>query len=292
MASLNEIKIRRNSVESTKKITSAMMMIASAKLNKVQSSINNFLPYQKKLDEVLMDILASDSSFDSVYLSNREIKKCAIIAFSSNSSLCGIFNSNIIKTFLSVYRKKTEELGKENVLSFPIGKKIYDALAKMQIKAEGNFNDIAEQPSFEDVATMARKLTKMYLDEEVDEVIIIYTHFISTSRQEIDKMQFLPFDLSKTEEKEKKTEIDYIFDPSKNEILESLIPKVLNSRMFAVSLNSNASEHASRMIAMQTATDNAKKLNEDLTIQYNKQRQQAITNELLDIISGANAVKS
>lgn len=293
MASLNEIKTRIGSVNNTKKITSAMMMISSAKLNKAQNAISNFLPYQKKLDEILINILAADPSFESPFTAKREIKKTAIVACSSNSSLCGAFNSNIIKSFLNVYTQKKRDVGDENILVFPVGKKISEAVVKRGIKTQGSFNNIANKPSFEEVQELAKKIINLYLTKEIDEVIVIYTHFVSTGTQRLATSQYLPFLFQHQQDKQdtQRTETDYIFEPSKQEILDSLIPTVLYSRLFAVFLDSNASEHAGRMIAMQTATDNAKNLNEDLTIQYNKQRQQAVTNQLLDIIGGANAIQ-
>lgn len=290
MASLNEIKIRIQSVQSTQKITSAMMMIASAKLNRAQAAITNFLPYQEKLDEILINILSSDKTLDSPFIAKREVKRTAIIACSSNSSLCGAFNSNLIKSFMALYQEKTA-LGKDNVFVYPVGKKMKEAIKKAGIKISGeDYTAIAEKPVSEDSDKLAELLIKQYLNKEIDEVIVVYSHFISNGSQKIMNYQYLPFQLKETKEEANSNEVDYIFEPSKQEILDSLIPTVLHSKLFAAFLGSNASEHASRMIAMQTATDNADNLKDDLTIMYNKQRQQAVTNELLDIIGGANAI--
>lgn len=293
MPSLNEIKTRIGSVNSTKKITSAMMMIASAKLNRAQGAITNFLPYQQKLGEILANILASDLSFDSPFTVKREVKRTAIIACSSNSSLCGAFNSNIIKSFMNIYTQKRNAVGEENILVFPVGKKISEAVTKRGIKVEENLNSIANKPSFEEAQQLAEKIINLYLTKQVDEVILVYTHFVSTGTQRLVTSHYLPFvvDDVKAKEDSKLSETDYIFEPTKQEILDNLIPLVLYSKLFSVFLDSHASEHAGRIIAMQTATDNAKNLNEELTIQYNKQRQQAVTNQLLDIIGGANAIQ-
>lgn len=291
MASLNEIKVRIQSVQSTQKITSAMMMIASAKLNRAQAAITNFLPYQEKLDEILINILSSDKTLDSPFIAKREVKRTAIVACSSNSSLCGAFNSNLIKSFIALYNEKSA-LGKDNVFIYPVGKKMKEAIKKAGIKISGeDYTAIAEKPVSEDSDKLAELLINQYLNKEIDEVIVVYSHFISNGSQKIMNYQYLPFQLKETKDEDaNSSEVDYIFEPSKQEILDSLIPTVLHSKLFAAFLGSNASEHASRMIAMQTATDNADNLKDDLTIMYNKQRQQAVTNELLDIIGGANAI--
>lgn len=294
MASLKEIKNRIGSVKSTKKITSAMKMIASSKLHKAQNAISNFLPYQQKLDVILTNLLSSDTSYESPFIQKRETKRVAIVGFASNSSLCGAYNSNVIKEFSTVYAKKKEEIGAGNILVYPIGKKLADALKKQGIAAQGDYRDMADKPTFLAVQDLAKGLIKKYIDGEIDEVILIYHHFISTGSQKLKKTQFLPFDLESAKPEGQQDEnmfADYILEPSKEEILDSLIPTVLYSRLYAALLDANASEHAARMIAMQIASDNADELVQDLTIQYNKSRQQAVTNELLDIIGGASALQ-
>lgn len=294
MASLKEIKNRIGSVKSTKKITSAMKMIASSKLHKAQNAISNFLPYQQKLDVILTNLLSSDTSYESPFIQKRETKRVAIVGFASNSSLCGAYNSNVIKEFSTVYAKKKEEIGAGNILVYPIGKKLADALKKQGIAAQGDYRDMADKPTFLAVQDLAKELIKKYIDGEIDEVILIYHHFISTGSQKLKKTQFLPFDLESAKPEGQQDEnvfADYILEPSKEEILDSLIPTVLYSRLYAALLDANASEHAARMIAMQIASDNADELVQDLTIQYNKSRQQAVTNELLDIIGGASALQ-
>ena len=302
MASLKEIKNRIGSVKSTKKITSAMKMIASSKLHKAQNAISNFLPYQQKLDVILTNLLSSDTSYESPFIQKRETKRVAIVGFASNSSLCGALNSksliealnDVIKDFNIVYAKKKEEIGAGNILVYPIGKKLADALKKQGIVAQGDYRDMADKPTFLAVQDLAKELIKKYIDGEIDEVILIYHHFISTGSQKLKKTQFLPFDLESAKPEGQQDEnmfADYILEPSKEEILDSLIPTVLYSRLYAALLDANASEHAARMIAMQIASDNADELVQDLTIQYNKSRQQAVTNELLDIIGGASALQ-
>lgn len=303
MASLKEIKNRINSVGSTRKITSAMKMIASSKLHKAQGVITSFLPYQRKLDSILINLLSSDTDYTSLFVQQREVKKVAIVAFSSNSSLCGAFNANIVKEFWTEY-DKYESLGKDNVLIYPVGKKIADALKKKGYKVEGNYDGLLDHSSFVDVQNLAKDLIAKFMEGQLDEVVLIYHHFVSMGSQKMTRAVYLPFALSSAPSmqigKQKKHQevaeqppvaADYILEPSKKEILETLIPTVLYARLFAALLDSSASEHAARTIAMQVATDNAEDLNRDLKILFNKTRQQAVTNELLDIIGGASALQ-
>lgn len=299
MASLKEVKDRIDSVKSTKKITSAMKMIATAKLRKSQQAINSFLPYSTKLNEILTNLLASDSSIDSIYAQEREIKKVAIVAFSSNSSLCGGFNANVIKELSSVLSKSIPAVGKENIIIYPFGKKIIDFAKKSNLTIENNteFIQLADRPSFPAVLQISKKLVGRFLSGEIDQIILVYTHFKSMGVQEIKNSIYLPFDLKGVIENiqtdstySRNQSIDYILEPEKVELLSHLIPKVLASNLFAALLDSNASENAARSLAMQIATDNAEELVGDLTIEYNKNRQAAITNQLLDIIGGASAL--
>ncbi|MBF0649744.1 MULTISPECIES: F0F1 ATP synthase subunit gamma [Dysgonomonas] len=294
MASLKEIKTRITSVKSTKKITSAMKMIASSKLHKAQAAISNFLPYQAKLDAILTNLLSSDTSYDSPFTQTRDVKRVAIVAFASNSSLCGAYNANVVKEFNATYNKY-KALGKDNILIYPIGKKIADAVKKQGLVSQGDYKEMADKPSYVMVQDLAKDLIKKYIDKEIDEVVLIYHHFISTGSQKLINVDFLPFDLSHAQSDDTATknavQTDYILEPSKEEILESLIPTVLYSRLYAALLDANASEHAARTMAMQIASDNADELVQDLIIQYNKSRQQAVTNQLLDIIGGASALQ-
>ena len=294
MASLKEIKVRIGSVKSTRKITSAMKMIASSKLHKAQSAILNFLPYQRKLDSILTNLLSSDTTSDSPFTKKREVKRVGIVIFSSNSTLCGAFNSNMKKELLQIYHSKLH-LGKENIEVYPVGKKIEQFVDKELSFKMGSFQDIANQPVFSDVQALSATLMEKYMKAELDEITLIYHHFKSTGTQVLTTSTFLPFDLSqsqadKGENKALGGNADYILEPNKEEILKSLIPTVLNSKLFAAALDSTASEHAARLMAMQVATDNADDLIQNLTVQYNKTRQQAVTNELLDIIGGASAL--
>ncbi len=295
MASLREVKDRINSVNSTRKITSAMKMIASSKLHKAQAAITNFLPYSEKLDSMLSNLLSSDTGFESPFAQQRELKRVAIVAFSSNSSLCGAFNSNIIRESIAVYNEYKNKLDAGNIEVYPVGKKVSDAFKKRGIQVQGDYQVMREKPSYQPVADLAYDLLNKFLNKEIDKIVVLYHHFKSTASQIITVKTLLPFDLEKAQQNALKVnhgfQSDYILEPSREKILLSLIPKVLVSTLYAVLLDSVASEHAARTIAMQTATDNADELLQDLKIQYNKTRQQSITNELLDIIAGAAALE-
>lgn len=290
MASLKEIKGRIASVKSTQKITSAMKLVASAKLRKIQSQVENFLPYQNRLMEILKDFLASETEFISPLAERREeIKAVAIVVFSSNSSLCGAFNSNAIRLF---WEKSAEykHLPKENIHIYPVGKKAEDTILKSGLLIQGSYIQLMDKPNFEGAKELADVLMKDFLEKRIDKVEIIYNHFKSTVVQVPVKEQFLPVLLSSGENKYGTT-TDYLVEPDRKTILESLIPKSLRTKLYAILMDSATAEQAARTIAMQIATDNAQEILEDLTIQYNKQRQQSITSELLDIIGGSEALK-
>lgn len=289
MASLREIKTRIGSVKSTQKITSAMQMISSVKLRKAERQIVSFYPYEQKLKEILNTFLSSEEEFKSVCSEQREIKRVAIVAFASNSSLCGSYNSNVIRKL----RHRVEEyssLGKENILVFPLGKKVAQAVKGMGLEAQGCFEQLIDNPNYAEIQNLANKLIEMYLNKEIDAVELIYHHFKSRGSQILLHENFLPanFDsyLEENEAENLKNSL-YLIEPGREEIIEELIPKTIRLRLYTVLLDAAASEHAARMIAMQVATDNADELLDDLTLQYNKSRQQAITNELLDIIGGS-----
>ena len=296
MASLKEVKNRIGSVKSTRQITSAMKMVASAKLHKAQGRIENMLPYQRKLNEILTNFLSTDATFESPYTEVRPVEKVAIVAYSSNTSLCGAFNSNVVK-MLEKTLEGYKSLGKENLLIYPVGRKVEDAVKKMGFVPQGSFQEMADKPSYVQTYELAGQLMKDFLEKRVDKVELIYHHFKSIGVQELTRDEYLPINLEKVAEEAKeavetehvarKFQNDYIVEPSTAELIAALLPKVLSQKVFTVLLDSNASEHAARMLAMQTATDNANELIQDLTKQYNKSRQQAITNELLDIIGGS-----
>ena len=296
MASLKEVKNRISSVKSTRQITSAMKMVASAKLHKAQGRIENMLPYQRKLNEILTNFLGTDVSFDTPYTHVRPVQRVAVAVFSSNTSLCGAFNANVVKCLeetLDGYR----QLGRENLRIYPVGKKVEEAVRKMGYEPCGSYQTLAEKPSYQEAYQLAEQLVMAFKNGEVDRVELVYHHFKSAGSQLLTREVYLPLDLTQVQAQAAAAlgpnrpayQNDYIVEPSVEELVASLLPKVLSQKIYTVVLDSNASEHAARMLAMQTATDNANELIQDLTKQYNKSRQQAITNELLDIIGGSLA---
>ena len=296
MASLKEVKTRINSVKSTRKITSAMKMVASAKLHKAQGVIENMLPYQKKLNKILTNFLSADLPIESPYVQEREVKRVAIVVFSSNTSLCGAFNANVIKMMMQTIGE-FRTLGQDNILIFPVGKKVDEAAKRMGFKPQEVSPTLSDKPTYQEAAELAHRLMDMYVAGEVDRVEIIYHHFKSMGVQILLRETYLPINLTNVvseEDRENEEEVqeneianDYIIEPNAEELIASLIPTVLSQKIFTAAVDSNASEHAARTLAMQVATDNANELIQDLTKQYNKSRQQAITNELLDIVGGS-----
>ena len=296
MASLKEVKTRINSVKSTRKITSAMKMVASAKLHKAQGAIENMLPYQKKLNKILTNFLSADLPIESPYVQEREVKRAAIVVFSSNTSLCGAFNANVIKMMMQTIGE-FRTLGQDNILIFPVGKKVDEAAKRMGFKPQEVSPTLSDKPTYQEAAELAHRLMDLYVAGEVDRVEIIYHHFKSMGVQILLRETYLPINLTNVvseEDRENEEEVqeneianDYIIEPNAEELIASLIPTVLSQKIFTAAVDSNASEHAARTLAMQVATDNANELIQDLTKQYNKSRQQAITNELLDIVGGS-----
>ena len=296
MASLKEVKTRINSVKSTRKITSAMKMVASAKLHKAQGAIENMLPYQKKLNKILTNFLSADLPIESPYVQEREVKRVAIVVFSSNTSLCGAFNANVIKMMMQTIGE-FRTLGQDNILIFPVGKKVDEAAKRMGFKPQEVSPTLSDKPTYQEAAELAHRLMDLYVAGEVDRVEIIYHHFKSIGVQILLRETYLPINLTNVvseEDRENEEEVqeneianDYIIEPNAEELIASLIPTVLSQKIFTAAVDSNASEHAARTLAMQVATDNANELIQDLTKQYNKSRQQAITNELLDIVGGS-----
>ena len=303
MASLKEVKTRINSVKSTRKITSAMKMVASAKLHKAQGAIENMLPYQKKLNKILTNFLSADLPIESPYVKEREVKRVAIVAFSSNTSLCGAFNANVIKMLLQTVGEY-RTLGQDNILIFPIGKKVDEAVKRMGFQPQETSPTLSDKPTYQEAADLAHRLMGMFVSGEIDRVEIIYHHFKSMGTQILLRETYLPIDLTHIIDEEEQKQMneeqkdkgeaerrevanDYIIEPNAEELIANLIPTVLSQKLFTAAVDSNTSEHAARTLAMQVATDNANELIQDLTKHYNKSRQQAITNELLDIVGGS-----
>ena len=286
MSGLKEIRNRISSVSSTMQITNAMKMVSAAKLKKAQDSITATLPYSNKLSELVKNISASVDSIDSnpLFIA-REVKNPLIIVITSNKGLCGGFNSNIIKEVYNI----SSEYGSNKPDLLTIGKKGNDILRK-KFNVISSHNDLYDEFSYLNVKSIASKIMQLYTDEKYDEVILVYNHFKNAATQIITKEQFLP--ISENEDDNVSISGDYIFEPNREKILEELIPKTLSIQLFKSISDSIAGEHGARMTAMHKATDNASELRDQLKLTYNKARQTAITNEILEIVGGAEALNS
>ena len=319
MPSLKEIKGRIASVNSTRKITSAMKMVASSKLHHAQMEIENMLPYEKMLEHILKTFLASEADARTIFSEKRKINQVAIVVFSSNSSLCGGFNANVIKLMQHIVDEYHNNDIKD-ILIYPIGRKVAEKAKKLGYKTCGDYSSIIDKPNAAHCIEIAHELGNMFVNGEIDKVELVYHHFKSAGSQILTRKTFLPIDIESelnadkerdltsniatrqaveylkqrdkekaihNEETAKPLNDNFIVEPNINSVLSSLIPKLAHLMIYTALLDSIASEHAARMVAMQTATDNADELLRELNLQYNKSRQQAITNELLDIVGGS-----
>ena len=285
MANLKEIRNRISSVSSTMQITSAMKMVSAAKLKKAQDAITAMRPYADKLTELLQNFSSNlDADNGSVFTKNREIKNILIVAITSNRGLCGAFNSNIVKQVNELAKNYT----KGNVSVMAIGKKANDSLSK-EFKILSNESKIFDDLNFINVAQIAQVLMNKFKDGSVDKIELVYNKFKNAATQIVTTEQFLPIVTSNDQINNNQ---DYIFEPSKVEIVKTLIPKSLKTQLFKAIRDSFASEHGARMTAMHKATDNATELRDQLKLTYNKARQAAITNEILEIVGGAEALNS
>jgi ATP synthase, F1 gamma subunit len=301
MSSLKEIKGRIASVRSTLKITTAMKMVSSAKLHRAQQMTGNMLPYQSKLGEILEDLLATGVDI-SAATAKSDSKRVAIVAFSSNSSLCGGYNANAIRNlnnFLSDLYEKG--LGKGDIDLYTVGKKINEAARKTGCTIKKEMSTLVDNPKYEDAAALAQSLIDSFNNQEVGRVVLLYNHYQSNSAQPPMVEEYLPMKYSAPQEKPvvpegelppltdeiKPLEDKTIIEPDPAEVVAALLPKVMLLKIYTVLLDTYAAEHAARTLAMQIASDNANDLLEALNLEYNKSRQQAITNELLDIVGGS-----
>ena len=285
MANLKEIRNRITSVSSTMQITSAMKMVSAAKLKKAQDAITAMRPYAEKLTELLQNLSSTlDGDTGGEYTKQRDIKKVLVIAVTSNRGLCGAFNTNVIKEVKS----RAELYAGKQVDVFAIGKKGNDILKKTLTIAD-NQSGIFDNLTFDNVAAIADSLTAKFISGEYDKIELVYNQFKNAATQIIQTEQFLP--LAPIVSDTVSTAGDYIFEPSKEEIVLTLIPKSLKTQLYKAIRDSFASEHGARMTAMHKATDNATELRDQLKLTYNKARQAAITNEILEIVGGAEALK-
>ena len=288
MASLKEIRARITSVASTQKITSAMKMVSAAKLKKTEGITTRFLPYKSKLSEALSNYLGSLEGEVSIPLAEkREVKKVALMAFSSSSGLCGVYNSSVSKLFKQAYDEYVESLGAENVTVFLFGKKINDYAKKFNIKVEKTYEPLAENMSYDLAMEVSDTMVDLFLSHKVDRVELIFNHFKNAGVQVPTREVVLPL---KAEASSEGSNFDYIVEPDKETFVNQLIPKVIRTNFYSIMLDALTAEHGARMTAMHIASDNAEQLSQELRIQYNKARQNVITNELIDIVGGAEAL--
>lgn len=354
MPSLKEIKGRINSISSTLAITSAMKMVAAAKLQKAQMAIQNMLPYERRLYSMLLDLMGAmnisaaasedvsvrgsgsaergfDQSGDRLSLSNRqdlagmdgayslmaqrEVRKVAIVAFASNSSLCGAFNSNVIREATAVINEyRASGLGDADITVYSVGRKMAEAMKKLGFPSPADFTKMSDSPSYDAASALAQELFDGFVSGRFDKVELVYNHYKSTSSQPTTRQTYLPLSLADAtadiqvgkitdsasepyadkvaepvvRQNSPTTETpDLIVEPSKEELIATLLPKVVRLRVFTTLLDSTAAEHAARTVAMQLATDNGNDLLQELTLEYNKGRQQKITSEILDIVGGS-----
>ena len=285
MANLKEIRLRITSVGSTMQITSAMKMVSAAKLKRAQDAIIQMRPYANKLTELLKNLSASlDSSDGGVYTQEREIKNVLLVTVTSNRGLCGGFNAYIMKKAKALI---TEEYANANVSILSIGKKSSEHFTKNGFNVASTHDALFGDLTFDNVAKVAEGIMEQFVEGDYDKVVLVYNQFKNAATQIIMTENFLPVQAA---DNDSEVVVDYIFEPTKQEIVEQLIPKSLKTQLFKAVLDSHAAEHGARMTAMHKATDNASELKKELTLTYNKARQAAITNEILEIVGGAEAL--
>jgi len=292
MANLKEIRNRIVTVSSTMQITSAMKMVSAAKLKRAQDAITQMRPYAEKLQEILSNLSASLDTSENAYAQEREVKNVLIVPVTSNRGLCGGFNNYVVKKAIQLASKTYAD---QNVTVLPVGKKAADSFKKTDYY--GNLDSITKDGSniwgdlnFSASNEIAENIMNAYAAGTVDKVVLVYNRFKNVATQIVTEEQFLPIVASDNNTAGDNSSVDYIFEPSKEEIVSELIPKSLKTQFYKVLLESNAGEHGARMTAMHKATDNATELNKGLKLEYNKARQAAITNEILEIVGGAEAL--
>ena len=300
MASLKEIRARILSVNSTKKITSAMKMVSAAKLHKSEENTLRFIPYKQKLTEILTQYLANiePGTVTIPLAEKRKVKRAAIVCISSNSGLCGVFNSSINKLLSQAI--DTYKAAGVAFTIYPIGKKISDYVSKLGYEVTADYSKLCDKPTYEDACEVVQPLVKAYLDQEIDELVVLYNHHKNAAVQIPTQEVLLPLSTdvsgtstsSVTEMGGSKANLLYITEPDVETVINQLVPNVVRMRFYAAILDSTTAEHGARTTAMQAASDNASKMIETITQQYNRARQEVITNELLDIVGGSEALRN
>lgn len=293
MANLKEIRTRISSVKGTRQITSAMKMVSAAKLRKAQDTIIQMRPYANKLQEILANLTESlESTQDNIYGTEREVNRVLILAISSNKGLCGAFNANVAKKVIETmdgeYWKQKRD---ERIDVIAIGKKAADLLRSKKVTLTDELHDMLDDLNFESVVALAEKIMQSFAQGEYDEVKIVYNQFRNAAVQDLTVEQYLPILPAEAEFEEQPIHSDFILEPTRESIIDELIPKSLKIQLYKTFLDSVASEHGARMTAMHKATDNATELIKNLQLEYNKARQASITTEILEIVGGAEALK-
>lgn len=287
MSNLKEIRARITSVASTEKITSAMKMVSAAKLKKSEGMTLAFVPYRNKLSEALSNYLGSLEGEVTIPLATqREVKRVTLIAFSSSNGLCGVYNANVIKLFRRTYDGYVQQLGIDAVEVILFGKKINEYAEKSGIRPTLSYPSLSDNLSFELASELSDRMVKRFLDHETDRVVLIYNHFKNAGVQVPQCETTLPLETKVNAG----ASFDYIVEPSKEEFVNELVPKIIRTEFYSVMLDTFTAEHGARMTAMHIASDNAASLLQELKRQYNKARQNVITTELIDIVGGAEAL--
>lgn len=291
MGNLKEIRTRISSIESTQKITSSMKLVSAAKLRRAQSSIQYLRPYSEKLNEILGDLSTASASLENMPLfEQRSPEKVVLVVITSNKGLCGAFNANIVKAVNHLVESQyTEQFKAGNMQLICLGKKGREQLSRLYPVMQSN-EALIDNPDFTEVAAICDQLTQQFLKGEIDKVDIVYNQFLNAATQRVTVEPFLPI-TNIASEQETASSNDYIIEPSPQEVLEELIPKIMRTQLYKTLCDSIASEHGARMISMTKATDNATEILRDLKLKYNNARQSSITNELIEIVSGAEALK-
>lgn len=294
MANLKIIRIRIASVKSTRQITSAMKMVSAAKLRKAQDKILKLRPYAQKLHEILVGLSRNlaETQVENIYGRTSIPEKILLVVVTSNKGLCGAFNSNVIKEAKRVVSENYfDQFQKGNVTILPVGKKGYDFFRKLNFNMLPDCNNLLNDLTFDNVVKVVEELMKNFVEGEYDRVELIYNQFKNAAVQNLTHEVFLPVETIPTDQTSSAPPADYIYEPTKEEIIKELIPKSLKIQFYKAVLDSFVAEHGARMTAMHKATDNATEIIRDLTLQYNKARQAAITSQILEVVSGAEALK-
>lgn len=288
LASLREIEDRINSTGKTKKITNAMEMVSASKMSRAEQNAKNFVPYSEKMKEVVSHIASNSSDSENPMLERRDVKKTGYLVITSDRGLAGAFNSNVLrKLHKAVQEKHTSE---EEYSVITIGRMGYDFCRKRGMPIAKSIIGLSDQPSFSDIKELASETVQLYVDEEIDELFIFYNHYVSAISQQVTQSQLLPIENLDNDGKSSDNSF-YEYEPNEEEILNVLLPQYAESLIYGAILDSKASEHAARMTAMKSATDNADELIDDLTLSYNRARQGEITQEITEIIGGVAALE-